>query len=62
MLTNSLVHQSSSLGFTTTLSRKPKTHGFKSCYKPRMKNPRHLTPNLEDETLFFFKSPKPFQT
>ncbi|KAG5571223.1 hypothetical protein H5410_060989 [Solanum commersonii] len=56
MLTYSLGHQSSSLGFTTSLSSKPKTHGW-TCFatknllnltqttRTRMKKSRDPNPN-----------------
>ncbi|KAG5585773.1 hypothetical protein H5410_046207 [Solanum commersonii] len=43
MLTHSLGHQSSGLGFTTSLSSKPKTHGWPCIcnYKPIKLNQKH---------------------
>ncbi|KAG5586062.1 hypothetical protein H5410_046496 [Solanum commersonii] len=51
MLTHSLGHQSSGLGFATSLSSKPKTHGIRQTQ----------VQILGDETLFFFKFQNPLK-
>ncbi|KAG5576120.1 hypothetical protein H5410_056254 [Solanum commersonii] len=58
MSTHSLVHQSSSLGFTPLFRASRKHMGGFSCYRPRMKNSIDPNPNLEDENPLFLQVSK----